>query len=258
MAASTAPDSIIRNDADGITTITLNRPEFANSFDLEAARSLGAIARSIGPDTRVVALVGAGTRFCAGGDVASFATSTDRPAYLLEIATALGLAVFELDRLSVPVVAGVQGAVAGAGLAVMLAADVIIAARSTKFTMAYAGIGLTPDCGVSTLLPGAVGTQRALELAVTGRVLSANEALEWGLVTEVVDNDSVPARVAEITGRIAGGPTQALGQARRLIRAGLHRTLEQTVLDEARTIAAAVETAEARHLVQRFLDRRDP
>lgn len=144
-----------------------------------------------------------------------------------------------------PVVAGIHGAVAGAGLAVMLSADIIVAARSTKFAMAYAGIGLTPDCGVSTLLPRAIGSHRALEFVVAGRVIDASDALDWGLVTEVVDDYPVPDRVADIAARIASGAFHALGQARRLIRAGLGRSLEQTVLDEARTIAAAVGTPEA-------------
>ena len=256
MTADTGTEPVLYRSHDGIASITLNRPKSANAIDLVTAHRFAALVRTIDPaTTRVVTLRGSGARFCGGGDVAAFAAADDQARCLLQIATTLGLAVCDLDRLPVPVIAGVHGAVAGAGLGVMLAADITVAGRSTKFTMAYGGVGLTPDCGVSYLLPRAIGSQRALELALTGRVLDAVEARDWGLVTEVVDDDQVAARVEEIAHRLAGTAPSAAGQARRLLRAGVDRSLEETVLDEARTIAAAVETSDAQHLIGRFLQR---
>ena len=125
--------------------------------------------------------------------MASFAAADDRATYLHTLATELEAQLRRLSELPKPVVAGVHGAVAGAGLALVLHADVVVAGESTKFVMAYSAIGLTPDCGVSYLLPRAIGQQRALELAVGGKVLNAEEARDWGLVTEVVDDDQVRA-----------------------------------------------------------------
>ena len=215
----TGPRGVRYEPVGAVGRIVLERPDASNALDLPAARAFGeAVSQAESTTVRAVTLTGDGKRFCAGGDVASFVTADDRTAYLHELATVLEQHLRRLSELAKPVVAGVQGAVAGAGLALLLNADLVVAGRSTKFVMAYAGIGLTPDCGVSYLLPRAVGQQRALQLAVGGRVLSADEAREWGLVTEVVDDDQVATRTAEVAKALADGPTLALGEAKRLIR----------------------------------------
>lgn len=241
---------------DGVGRLVLSRPAQSNSFDLPAARDMAeAVAAVSTDDARAVTLTAQGKRFCAGGDVTSFLASDDPAAYLLELATVLEGALRDLAALATPVVAGVRGAVAGAGLAVMLSADVIVASRATKFVMAYPGIGLTPDCGVSYLLPRAIGQQRALDLALTGRVLSADEALDWGLVTSVVDDDAVEGRVDEIARSWADSAPHALGQARRLIRSSWDTPAAEQGADESATIAAAVTGDEARRLVEAFTKR---
>ncbi|MGI5242261.1 enoyl-CoA hydratase/isomerase family protein [Dactylosporangium sp. CA-139066] len=251
----TAP-GVLFEAAAGVGRICLNRPEASNSVDLDTARALGrAVTAAAADDVKAVLLVGAGKRFCAGGDVRSFVDAAQPSAYLHELASVLGSELGRLADLPKPVVAGVHGAVAGAGLAFVLHADIVVAGRSTKFLMAYAGVGLTPDCGVSYLLPRAVGLQRALDLALTGRVLTAEEALDWGLVTEVVDDDVVHERAAELAGRLASGPAHALGQAKRLIRSSYEVTRERSVADEASTIAAAVSTEEAQRLVGQFISK---
>lgn len=242
--------------ADGIARIVLARPDQANSFDLPAAQDMAAAVESAaGEDVRAITLTAQGKRFCAGGDVRSFVAAGDPSAYLLELATVLEGALRALADTPKPVVAGVRGAVAGAGLGVMLSADVIVAAESTKFVMAYPGIGLTPDCGVSYLLPRAVGQQRALELALTGRVLTAPEARDWGLVTMVVADDEVDSAVEDLARTWADSAPAALGQAKRLIRGAWDVTGPQTGVDESATIAAAVTTPEAQRLVTAFTSR---
>ncbi|MGC9667590.1 enoyl-CoA hydratase/isomerase family protein [Planosporangium sp. 12N6] len=239
---------------DGVGRITLNRPEASNAIDLATARSFGAAVTAAAADgVKTILLTGSGKRFCAGGDVRSFLQAAEPSAYLHELATVLEFELRRLAELPKPVVAGVHGAVAGAGLAFVLNSDIVVAGRSTKFLMAYAGIGLTPDCGVSYLLPRVIGTQRALDLALTGRVLTAEEALAWGLVTEVVDEHLVHERTAEIASRLADGPANALGQAKRLIRSSYEVARERSAEDEAKTIAAAVETKEAQRLVEQFI-----
>lgn len=241
--------------ADGIAHLSLNRPTQANSLDLEAAQALVDAVRSIeDADVRAVVLTGAGARFCAGGDVASFVAAADRSAHLRLLADTLDAAMQHLAALPVVVVAGVQGAVAGAGLSVMLAADVIVAERGTRFVTAYAGIGLTPDIGLSWLLPRAVGQVRALDLLLTGRVLDADTALSWGLITEVVDGEAAE-RARELAARIAGSAPQALGQARRLVRDGWESTRAEAGAAEARAIARAVTTEEATPLIEAFVAR---
>ncbi|MEU3984034.1 enoyl-CoA hydratase/isomerase family protein [Streptomyces sp. NPDC026672] len=241
--------------ADGpVAHLRLARPGMSNAFDLNAARDLGkAVGDAASEAIRAVLVTGDGTRFCAGGDVASMAAAGDRASYVRELATALGDALLRLSRLEKPVVTAVQGAVAGAGLAVILSSDIVLAERSAKFLMAYAGVGLTPDCGVSYLLPRAVGQQRALELALTGRVLTAAEALEWGLVTEVVDDGTSGARALDTARRLAEGPGFALAQAKRLIRSAWHTPQEQHTRDEAGTIARAVSGDDATALINAFL-----
>ncbi|WP_283095260.1 enoyl-CoA hydratase/isomerase family protein [Nocardioides alcanivorans] len=134
----------------------------------------------------------------------------------------------------------------------MLAADVIVAAESTKFVMAYPGVGLTPDIGVSWLLPRAVGQVRALEYALTGRQLTAADALDWGLVTTVVADEEALSTARELAVKMAAGPVFALGSARRLIRDSWERTRAEAGEVEARTIAEAVQTDDAQQRLAAF------
>ncbi|WP_229052305.1 enoyl-CoA hydratase/isomerase family protein [Aeromicrobium sp. Leaf350] len=242
--------------SDGIAHLTLNRPESANSFDLPTATAFAAAVDQIAAssDVRVVVLSGAGKRFCAGGDVASFQAADDPQAYIRELADVLDGAMQRFAALPVVTVVAVQGAAAGAGLSVMLGADVIVAGRSTKFVTAYAGIGLTPDIGLSWLLPRAVGQVRALDLLVNGRVLDAPTALDWGLVTEVVDEDPL-TRAREIAATVAGSASAALGEARRLVRTSWSVSRSEAGDEEGRTIAERVGTDEAQQLITAFVER---
>ncbi|MER6152911.1 enoyl-CoA hydratase/isomerase family protein [Streptomyces hirsutus] len=240
---------------DGVATIMLARPEVSNSIDLATARSFGAVVEAAGADdaVRVILLTGDGPRFCAGGDVAWVASAADPASALLELANELDSALQSLGALPKPVVASVQGAAAGAGLGVVLAADVVVSARSTRYLTAYANVGLTPDCGVSWLLPRAVGQQRALELALTGRVLSADEARDWGLVTTVVEDDELATATAQLATKLAAGAPYALGQARRLIRSSYAVSRANSGADESRTVSAAAETTEAQAAIAQFV-----
>ncbi len=242
----------------GVAHLELNRPAFANAFDLPHSRAFGEALASAATDdeVRVLLVSGAGKRFCAGGDVASMVDvsedSAARAVYLNELASDLDGHLQTLAGLDKPVIAAVQGAVAGAGVGLALSCDVVIAEAATKFVFAYPGVGLTPDCGVSWLLPRAVGQQRALEFALLGRPLVAAEAKEWGMVAEVVETDAL-ARAREVAEKWAAGPAGALGQARRLIRAAATTTRAQAGADESGTIAAAVQTAEAERLLSAFV-----
>ena len=237
----------------GVARIVLARSEKSNAIDMPMAVDMAvAIRACLAEDVRAVTVTAEGRMFCVGGDITAFGAADDASAYVHELATGLEEGLRVLADMPRPVIAGVRGAVAGAGLAVMLTCDVIVASRATKFVMAYPGIGLTPDCGVSYLLPRAIGQQRALDLALTGRALDAEEACAWGLVTEVVDDDEVELRVADIARTWADSAPAALGQARRLVRQSWDTPREQQGADESRTIAAAIAEDEAIRLVKSF------
>lgn len=248
----------MRTRADGpVLHIVLDRPESSNAFDIPATLALREALDQAEDDAyTAVVLSGEGARFCAGGDVASFAAAPEdeRAAYLLELATMLEAELRRMASLPKPVVAAVRGAVAGAGLAVILSTDLVVAARSTKFAWAYAGVGLTPDCGLSYLLPRAVGLPRSLDFAL-GTVLTAPTALDWGLITRVVDDEEAEQVASDLAHTLAGGPTGAHGQAKRLLRRSFETDRDTHAADEARTIAARITTPEASSLVDRFLSR---
>lgn len=239
---------------DDVARVTLNRAGVSNAVDLDTARLFRElIARSRAEEARALVLSGSGPRFCAGGDVASMWASEDRPGYLRELAATLELGLREMAELPFPTIAAAQGAVAGAGIGVLLHCDVVVAARSTRFVMAYAGVGLTPDCGVSYLLPRAVGQQRALEFALTGRVLTAPEAQAWGLVTTVAEDDALAVVVDRIAATWAKGPTEAFGEAKRLLRTSWEASSDASARDEVETIARAVQSADAVSRIAAFI-----
>lgn len=240
---------------DGVATVELNRPEVSNALDLATCTALLEALGSAAADDAVrgVLLLGRGKLFCAGGDVAAMAAAEDRTGFLQELADAAHEAVLALDALEKPVVAGVQGAAAGAGLALTLSADLVVAGESARFLTAYTAIGLTPDTGLSWLLPQAVGLKRALELTLTNRRLSAAEAVEWGVVTATCPDDAVVETARALAEKVAAGPAYALGQSRALLRSARTRSLADQLDLEARTIAAAGTTAEAGSLIDAFV-----
>lgn len=244
-------DLVACSIADGLARVELNRPEAANAFDLDLARALDASVDRVAadPDVRAVLLTGAGKRFCAGGDVTWMVQADDQSAAVRELATVLDGALQKLTAMEKPVVVLVQGAVAGAGLAVMLSCDLVVADPGTKFVIAYPGVGLVPDCGVSWLLPRAVGQQRALQLTLTNQPITADTALDWGLVTEVSEDVNRAGTLAE---QLAAGPAYALGQAKRLVRGSWATSRAEAGADEARTIEKAVSTDEAQTLLEAF------
>lgn len=240
-----------------VGTVLLDRPGDANALDLATSQALGTAIAAMEADdaVRVVVLRGSGRVFCAGGDLAAMMDAPDRGAYLRELVDSAHVAVRAMQSLSKPLVVAVQGAAAGIGLSFVLGADVVVATESAKFVTAYTSVGLTPDGGMSWLLPRVVGQQRALELLASGRPLSAASAQEWGIVSRLCADGALDETVTEVAESLAGRPTTAIGQARRLVRASWERTLSEQLDAEADGISSIVATEEAGERIARFLKR---
>jgi len=256
-----ATSAVIRLEVrDQIAHLTLARPEAANTVNLRLGREFLAASLAIGgnPNVRAVLLTGEGKNFCFGGDLRGMvASGGDISAFLSELTTNLHAGMAHLARVNAPVIAAVNGTAAGAGLGLVLAADLAIAARSAKFAPAYTGVGLTPDASVSFLLPRAVGYKRAMELLLTNRVLDAETALDWGLVNQVVDDEQLHESAAALAARMAAGPTGAYGAVKALL-AESEPGLEAHLGRESRAIAARGASAEGREGIAAFLEKRAP
>ena len=245
----------------GIARITLNRPEAGNAIDPAMAAGLADAATDVGSDVsiRCVVLTGAGRLFCAGGDVGAMAAAgDDAPRFLRDLADMLHGAIATLSTMAKPLVVLVNGPAAGAGLSLTLIGDIVVAARSAHFTAAYTGIGLTPDGGMSWLLPRVVGLRRAQAMILANQRIGAEEAERLGLVTQTVDDGDLVAEGKRIADRLCAAPTAALGAARGLIMDSATATLRDHLDHEAAVIAAAGAGPEAREGVAAFIDHRKP
>jgi 2-(1,2-epoxy-1,2-dihydrophenyl)acetyl-CoA isomerase len=242
--------------AGGVAALSLNRPDSANAFDLAmAGRLTELVPRLQEPDVQAVLVTGAGRSFCAGGDVAWLSESPDAETRVRDLASTLEATVRALGSLPKPVVVGVHGAVAGAGLAFLLNADYVVCARSTRFVPAYTRVGLSPDCGVSWLLPRVVGQQRAVSWMLTGTPISAQTALEWGLVTELVDDELLVDVSTVRATTFADGPTGSFAETKRLIRGSWGQSRAESAADEVQSIARRIGTPEAESLIRDLLAR---
>ncbi|WP_146809216.1 MULTISPECIES: enoyl-CoA hydratase/isomerase family protein [Aneurinibacillus] len=246
---------------DNVATITLNRQEAANAMNLDLAKDLMHVALKCdeSPEVRAVIITGTGSAFSVGGDLKSFSEQGSHlPGHLKEVTTYLHAAISRLTRMDAPVIAAVNGVAAGAGMSLAIAADLVIAAESARFTMAYTRVGLTPDGSASYFLPRIVGLKRALELTLTNRVLSAQEAYELGIVTQVVPDTEVLTQANVTAAQLANGAKTALGAAKRLLHSGWNQTLETQMENEAQTLAKMAQTTEGIEGITAFLEKRTP
>jgi 2-(1,2-epoxy-1,2-dihydrophenyl)acetyl-CoA isomerase len=246
---------------DGIAHLTLNRPEAANAIDIPMSQELlqAALLCDEDPSVRAVLLSASGKLFCAGGDLASFRSAGEKlPSMLKQLTAGLHVAISRLARMRAPVVAAVGGTAAGAGFSLACAADLLLAGESAKFTMAYTRVGLVPDGSSTYFLPRLIGRRRTLELMLTNRVLGAAEALDWGLVNRLVPDDQLSAEAEKSARALAEGPTGAFGATKRLVLDSDDQSLESQMELEARAIADAARSADAREGIEAFFAKRAP
>jgi 2-(1,2-epoxy-1,2-dihydrophenyl)acetyl-CoA isomerase len=248
-----------------VATLTLNRADALNTLDGPMIDALVAHTAAIAGDDslRAVVLRGAGRHFMAGGDIRTFATHLDeapsaRAAGFERMVGRLHAAIESLHRMPHPVVGSVHGAVAGFGLSLMNACDLVVAADDAYFASAYRQLGVTPDGGGSWSLPRLAGMRRAMEIFLLSERFGADEALAFGLVNRVVPRAELDAATDAIVRALITGPVLALRNAKRLVREATSRTLSEQLQAEAASFAACTATADFVEGVSAFLAKRPP
>lgn len=257
----TMSESVLCSVTDAVATITLNRPHVMNALDAAMIGRLRAVCEQVERDAavRAVVLRGAGPAFLAGGDVSVFrANLPQMPQRVREIAGELHHAILALRRAPKPVLASVHGAVAGAGVSLMTAADLAVAAEGTRFTMAYSRIGTSPDGGSTYFLPRLVGYRKALELMLLADTFDAQAALDAGLVNWVVRAEALSTETDRIAHRLAHGATLAFGETKRLINESYDHALAAQLNAEVEAFARCAGTRDFAEGVTAFVEKRKP
>lgn len=254
MTEPTSPLLLGREGA--VAHIRFNRPQVLNAIDSTMAAAFldACTAIAADPEVRVVVISGEGRAFMAGGDIAQFRDdAASIPATLIG---PMHQALQILTTLRAPVIASVQGAVAGAGMSLALACDLAIAADNTRFNLAYVNLGTSCDLGASWSLPRIVGLRRALEIALLSDPIDATEALRLGLVNKVVATDGLADETMKLAQRLANGAPAAQGTLKRLMRDSLAHDFPTQLLAEQKGFAACSATADFNEAVSAFLEKR--
>lgn len=245
----------------GVVTLTLNRPQNGNALNQEMGEALldQAIRCDNDETIRCVVVTGSGRIFCSGGDIDDFRKAGGTMADMVSRgASTLHLAMSKFARMNKPLVTLVNGPAGGAGLSMALCGDIVIAAASAHFSVGYGAIGMTPDGGLTWLLPKLVGLRRAQDMILANRRVDAREAVAIGLVTRLVEDDALAEEGRKISAELADAATGAIGAARSLILQGFGNCIEAQMEIEARAITRASIGGEAREGFAAFASRRKP
>jgi 2-(1,2-epoxy-1,2-dihydrophenyl)acetyl-CoA isomerase len=246
----------------GVAVLALARPEVRNAIDQTVADELLTAALRVNRDPRVRALLicGDGPSLTVGGDIEYFGEGQqdDLGALLREMTTPFHLAFEVLAALDVPIVTAAHGAVAGGGLGLVYAADLVVAAEDARFVTAFAQLGLSGDGGGTWHLPRRIGPSRAAQAYLLNEPIPADLALEWGLVNEVVPAGEARKRAAELAGRLAEGPTRGHGQMRKLLRQSWDRSLPEQLSAEIEALVTTARTADAQRAIRAFQSKQTP
>jgi 2-(1,2-epoxy-1,2-dihydrophenyl)acetyl-CoA isomerase len=258
-------DTILLRRDGPVATLTLNRPDVLNALDLAMIDALVTRTTEVANDdsVSVVVLLGAGKHFMAGGDLRTFAAQlpnapADRQRSFQQMVERMHIAVEQLHRMPHPVVCGVHGAVAGFGLSLMNACDLVVAADDAYFASAYRHIALTPDGGGTWSLPRIVGLRKAMEIFLLGERFDAAEAARLGLVNKVVPLSELDGAVDAIVRSLTTGPRHALRNAKRLLRDSAARTLSEQLEAEAVSFGRCTATKDFEEGITAFLAKRPP
>jgi len=240
--------------ADAVATVTIARPDRLNALSGATVDELRAAVEEAGRSgARCLLLTGEGRGFSSGADLASDGGLPDDAGAALE--KHFNPLIEAIFALPIPVVAAVNGPCAGAGCSLALAADIVVAARSAYFLQAFVNIGLIPDAGATWLLPRLAGRARAMEMMMLGERIPAEKALEWGLISRVVEDEQLASEATALATRLAQGPTVALGLIRRLAREAGHQPLSEALAAERSAQREAGRTQDFRGAVAAFLQK---
>ncbi|MCW2557811.1 MAG: enoyl-CoA hydratase [Mycobacterium sp.] len=252
-------DTLAFSQSGPITSIVLNRPDAANGMNDTLTRELAIAAALCDTEaTKVVTLTGAGRFFSAGGDLKSMAAAPSPAAFVKGIADDLHRALSTFARMDAVLITAVNGVAAGAGFSLAVAGDLVLAAESVKFTMAYTKAGLSPDGSSSYYLPRLIGIRRTQQLMLTNRTLTAAEALDWGLVTEVLPDADLAARSNALAEEMARTSRTSNAAVKRLLL-GTYRTgIEEQMELEGRYIAECARSADGQEGIAAFVGKRAP
>ena len=257
-----AEQTILFRVGGGIARLTLNRPERLNSFSTQMHEEIRDALSVVEQDktVRVLVLTGAGRGFCAGQDLSEFTIGSDGDSMDLGLVIEKYYApmVLRLRALKVPVLCAVNGVAAGAGANLALACDIVIAKKSASFIQSFCKLGLLPDTGGTYVLPRLVGTARAMGLALLGDKLSAEQAAEWGMIWQCIDDADFDGVIEKTAQQLAAAPTQALWRTKEaILSSGLH-TLEQQLDYERHAMRDLGRMDDFREGVAAFLEKRAP
>ncbi|MUL67879.1 enoyl-CoA hydratase [Mycobacterium sp. CBMA 234] len=246
----------------GVATMCLNRPDHRNAIDLRVGQETLTVARRIAadPEVRAVLICGNGPALTVGGDISYFlgGCADGFGNLFIKMTTPFHQAFEILSRIEAPIVTAAHGAIAGGGLGYVYAADLVVAAEGARFVTAFAGIGLSGDGGGTWHLPKLIGPRRAAAAYLRNTPIGAQEALEWGLVNEVVPDDLVRSRASELAAQLAAGPTVAFGTMRALLRDSWRNDLPTHFAAESRGIKLTGDSADAKHAIEAFAAKRTP
>jgi 2-(1,2-epoxy-1,2-dihydrophenyl)acetyl-CoA isomerase len=252
---------VLRELSQNVLSLTLNRPDVLNSFNLPMAQELQAALADAASDdaVRCVLITGAGRGFCAGQDLASVTFDPSAPPDIGTIvAQQYNPIIRAVRRLEKPVVCAVNGVAAGAGANLAFACDIVLAAREASFIQSFSKIGLIPDSGGTWLLPRLCGMARATALAVLGEKLPAEKALEWGMIYQVCELAELPQKARALAIGLAAAPTKGIGLTKRALNAALENGLDAQLDVEEALQREAGRTADFSEGVKAFLEKRKP
>ncbi|WP_424944702.1 enoyl-CoA hydratase/isomerase family protein [Aliiroseovarius crassostreae] len=253
-------DCLTLDLSEGVASLCLNRPTASNALNMDLCDALKHAAEACAndPAVRVICIFAKGDRFCVGGDLEEVSRTHDRGRHLATLASVFHEAIACMDAQDAPIIVAVDGVAAGAGLSLALTADVLLASPRAKFVSAYSQIGYSPDGGLTHVLPRIVGTLRARELLLTNRVLDAQTALDWGLVSKVVAADHLAKEAEALSRTLASGPARTHAAIRRLVRESPGWSLRHQLSEEAASIAALAGSPDGIEGVDAFLENRKP
>jgi len=246
---------------DGLARLSLNLPEIGNALTETACRELALVADELGQreNVRSVLLSAKGKNFCVGGDLSMFSQDIDQAtAAVLRGTSGLHMGLARLRRLNAPIVACVQGAAAGGGVALLSHCDFVVAGQSTVFCPAYIQLGFSCDMGATTGLVGRMGLPGARRFLMLGEALTAKDALAAGLVDELCDDDDLADRAEALAIKLSRGPTQAYAALRQLLTAAAYTPFETQLEDEAQALRVVAASADAKEGIRAFMEKRPP